>query len=200
MIRAGTVDEISPESGEWLILDIGFSKNSPTCGFLENEKQPDVHHFSEAKKKICDFISKSKRPVNLMIEAPLSVAFNQKGNPTGRKIEKKNGKTRYWYCGPGCITMVAALYLVRAIVQIGASSEVRLFEGFVSFTKKGVRSNHLRDVKLLREVVEDRFAYHDAVIEANKLRMVDSDRLQSAFFVAGIDVGIPPIIMRNVEQ
>jgi hypothetical protein len=50
--------------------------------------------------------------------------------------------------------MVAALYLIRAISGTGGKEEVRLFEGFVSFKAKGSKSNHSRDVELLREVVE----------------------------------------------
>lgn len=197
MLRAGTVSEISPSSGEWLILDIGFANESSSCGLLINGGRPVELRFSEAKEQICGFIRASEAPVNLLIEAPLSVAFDRKGNPKGRAIEKKDGKIRYWYGGPGCTVMVAAFYLLKAIVAGRPSSDVRLFEGFVSFKTKGVKSNHARDVELLWEVVRNQTIYPGAVVEANALKMTESDTLQSAFLVAGIDAGIPPIIMRN---
>ncbi|MDY6832718.1 MAG: hypothetical protein SWC96_12940 [Thermodesulfobacteriota bacterium] len=197
MIRAGTVSEIAPSSGEWLVLDIGFANESSSCGLLINGGHPVELRFSEAKEKICGFISTSAAPVNLLIEAPLSVAFDRKGNPKGRAIEKRDGKTRYWYVGLGCTVMVATFYLLEAIVAGRPSSDVRLFEGFVSFKIKGVKSNHARDVELLWEVVRDRTAYPGAIVEANALKMTESDTLQSAFLVAGINAGIPPIIMQN---
>ncbi len=80
MIRAGRKTEIS-SAGEWLILDIGFANKSASCGLLVNRESPVELQFNEAKEKICQFISSSMRPVNLVIEAPLSVAFDSKGNP-----------------------------------------------------------------------------------------------------------------------
>lgn len=196
-IRAGTISEISPSSGEWLILDIGFANKSASCGLLVNDSAPVELRFNEMVNRVCNFISESQIPVNLVIEAPLSVAFDRAGNPTGRAIEKLGGKTRYWYVGLGSTVMVAAMYLVKAISQRQATSEVRLFEGFVSFKTKGVKSDHLRDVKLIREVVLDRTIVPGAVVSPDNLRKVESDLLQSAFAVAGIDAGVPPVIMRT---
>ena len=110
---------------------------------------------------------------------------------------KNKSKTRYWYVGLGCTVMVAALYLIKAISETEGKAEVRLFEGFVSFKEKGSKSNHSRDVELLREVVEDCSSHHNAIVEAQALRIAESDTLKSAFLVAGINAGVPPIIMRN---
>ena len=197
MIRAGTKSEIFLPSGEWLILDIGFANTSRSCGLLVNQEEPVNLQFNEAKDKICRFISNSTNPVNLVIEAPLSVAFDSKGNPKGRKVEKQRSKTRYWYVSPGCTVMVAALYLVKAITEAPSNVEIRLYEGFVSFKESGEESDHSRDVELLREVVKNPSHYPKSIIEPEALKMDDSDTLQSAFRVAGLDVGIPPLIMRN---
>ena len=197
MIRAGTKSEISLSSGEWLILDIGFANKSASCGLLVNRESPVKLKFNEAVEEICCFISNSTKPVNLLIEAPLSVAFDSKGNPKGRTVEKQGSKTRYWYVSPGCSVMVAALYLVKAIAERPSSVEIRLFEGFVSFKKTGNKSNHARDVVLLREVVENPAKYSGTIIEPEALKMADSDTLESAFMVAGINAGIPTLIMRN---
>jgi hypothetical protein len=48
MIRAGATSEINTESGEWLILDIGFANKSKSCGLLINERGPEEMQFSEA--------------------------------------------------------------------------------------------------------------------------------------------------------
>ena len=199
MIRAGTKSEIALSSGEWLILDIGFAKTGRrTCGLLVNRESPVEVDFNETTGRLCHFIANSTKPVNLVIEAPLSVAFDSKGNPTGRAVEKQGNKTRYWYAGLGCAVMVAALYLVRRIItEAPGNVEIRLFEGFVSFKEKGTESNHPMDVKRLREVIENQNRYPESIIESEALKMNDSDRLQSAFLVAGIDAGIPPLIMRN---
>ena len=93
--------------------------------------------------------------------------------------------------------MVAALYLIKAINDVISTTKVRLFEGFLSFKQKGNRSNHTWDVVLLKEVVDDRFAYLGAVVDAKSLKMTKTDILKSVFLSAGIDTGVPPIIMRN---
>jgi hypothetical protein len=197
MISAGTKSEISLSSGDWLILDIGFSNNSRSCGLMINRNPPVELRFDEVVKTICSFISNSKIPVNLVIEAPLSVAFDSKGNPKGRTIERQGSKTRYWYVGLGCTVMVAALYLVKAIAETSNNVETRLFEGFVSFKKTGSKSNHSKDVMLLREVIENPNKFTEAIIEPETLKMAETDSLQSTFLIAGIDAGIPVIIMRN---
>lgn len=198
MIRAGRISEVALSSGHWLILDIGFANRSRTCALMVNNKAPVVLRFNEAVESISTFISKSREPVNLLIEAPLSAAFDKIGNPTGRSVEKKGSQTRYWYAGLGCTVMVAAMYLIKAItIKAPHSADVRLFEGFVSFRERGIKSNHVRDVELLREVIENPDTYPEAIIEPEALRMTESDILKSAFWVAGIDAGIPPIIVRN---
>jgi len=134
-------------------------------------------------------------PINLVIETPLSVSFDSNGNPKGRKIEKQNNKTRYWYVSLGTTVMVAAMYLLRAIVDLQPTTEVRLFEGFVSFKDRNKSSNHSRDVLALRDVVIN--GDRDAIIAPEALKIDDSDLLQSAFLVAGVDLGIPPVLMKN---
>ena len=151
--------------------------------------------FSQAVKDICSYISNSSIPVNLVIEAPLSVAFNSKGNPKGRSIEKQNGKTRYWYVSLGTTVMVAALYLVKAIMDSCPSKDIRLFEGFVSFKDTNKKTNHSQDVLLLRDIVRKKETKR--IIAPDKLKMEPGDNIQSAFKVAGFDLGIPPVLMKN---
>ena len=203
MIRAGTIDEISPE-GEWLILDIGFSSTGSTCGLKKNRDDPVELQFGEVKEKICHSVRDSRQPVNLVIEAPLSVAFNKQGNPKGRRFEKQRDQTtgksntRYWYYNGGCGVMVAALYLIRAISEMPQSVETRLFEGFVSFKSGTAISNHSRDVELLRKIIDHPEENRDKIFtESKDIKMDETDDLKSAFLVAGIDTGIPPVIVSN---
>lgn len=199
MIRAGTIAEISPTSGEWVILDIGFACKTASCGLLIDQGAPIALPFGQAVDKLCAFIARRISPVNLLIEAPLSATFNKAGNPTGRAIEKRGSKTRYWYVGLGCTVMVAALYLIKAITEAAPDADVRLFEGFVSFKAAGSKSDHFRDVQLLREVVDNPHAYSHAIAGADQLKMAPTDILQSTFLIAGIDAGIPPVIVRDNE-
>ncbi len=60
--------------------------------------------------------------------------------------------------------MVAAMYLIRDIVDAAPTSHVRLFEGFVSYKERGVRTDHRADVVLLREVVKDPPRFSDCII------------------------------------
>jgi len=196
MIRAGKKTEIS-SAEDWLILDIGFANKATSCGLIINEEAPVALQFNDAKERMCRFISSNNAPVNLIIESPLSVAFDIKGNPKGRSIEKRGQKTRYWYAGLGCTVMVAALYLIKAISETPKNIEVILFEGFVSFKDTAEKSDHLSDVSLLREVVKNPKQFYDKIYEAEALKIDSSDILKSAFHVAGIDAGIPPVIVRN---
>jgi hypothetical protein len=143
---------------------------------------------------ILDTVAKASVPVNLTIEAPLSVAFDKLGNPKGRSIEKQGGKTRYWYNGLGCGVMVAAMYLVRAIHDSCPKHDVRLFEGFVSYKDPQLESDHLRDVLLIRQVIKEPMANAAAIVSADSLKIANDDQLVSAFCVAGLDCGIPPVI------
>jgi len=195
MIRSGTTDEIRWDSGSWVFIDIGFANKASSCGLLFGDEGPFEAKFSEAAEKICEYLSNQNQATNLVIEAPLSVAFDKKGNPKGRKPEKQKGKTRYWYVGLGCTVMTAALYLIKAITDSQPPGEVRLFEGFVSFKNKEEASNHSKDVLLLRDAVKN--PVHNSIIAPGNLKMDETDDLISAFKVSGMDYGIPPIIQNH---
>ncbi len=197
MIRAGRADEIKANSGKWVIIDIGFANNARSCGLLIHNDPPVEVQFAEAVRRISSFISAQSGPINLLIEAPLSVAFDYRGNPKGRSIERQGNHTRYWYVGLGCSVMVATLYLIKEIIQTNRDADIRLFEGFVSFREPGNRANHSADVALLREVIDNPNEYQNAIVLGSSIRIDETDILHSAFLVTGIDAGIPPIIMRN---
>ena len=160
-IRAGTYQELieSKASDDWVFIDIGFSEKKKTSGFLKGAGEAECLTFGCLVKRVVKEANEATDHLNLVIEAPLSVAFNKDGNPIFRKPEcrKKtdNDKPEYrrWYQS-GLVTMVAAGKLLREL-HVRGSRKVRLFEGFLSFKSKSSRTceSHIRDVKKLRKAV-----------------------------------------------
>lgn len=195
MIRAGTVSEAVPGLGQWIFVDLGFSEKTRSCGLLIDDGNPEETTFATLVVRLRSLVKNTDKPINLLIEAPLSVAFNQAGNPTGRSIEKRGKQTRYWYVGLGCSVLVSATYLLRAIANEHHGKTIRLFEGFISFKDKGIESSHMRDVLELRSAIFRPEASSGRVITPDALRKQPSDRLTSAFLVSGMDFGIPPVVI-----
>lgn len=195
-IRAGRVEEVTHSSGEWLFIDVGFSSVKKTCGVLSGDGDPKLLKFSEVKDCLLARARVVDRPLNLVLEAPLSVAWRG-GDPIGRAVERREGKSpRYWYAGLGCGVLIATTYLLRALSEAKFEREVRLFEGFVSFKEQHVRSDHKKDVMALRSVAWD--ATPDRPIFAHeRLKLEPDDELCSAFAVSGMDFGVPPVIVAN---
>jgi hypothetical protein len=101
--------------------------------------------------------------------------------------------------GLGCAVMVAAMYLIRQLVDARPASRVRLFEGFVSYKDRAIGMDHRADVLLLREVVKDPERFSDCIISADNLRRA-GDKIVSAFKVCGMDCGVPPVIKRQTGK
>ena len=194
MIRAGCVSEVHRESGEWIFVDVGFSRDDASCALLVAEGEPTAITFAELIVRVLDLPSRQDSPLNLLIEAPLSVAFTADGNPTGRSVERRGSETRYWYVGLGCGVLVPAMYLLRRVVAKGPRREIRLFEGFASFKPKGVASSHVQDVLRLREVVWHPVEHPGAIVAPHQLSLDPDDQLFCAFKVAGMDFGVAPVV------
>src|ERR1700676_4521123 len=154
MITAGVKSDVVWGEVNWLFCDIGFSSKAKSCGLALGDEEPHPETFENACSWVVKSIRAQRTPLNLLIEAPLSVAFNKYRNPTGRTFELVGDQHRYWYVGAGCVVMTAALYLIRAIHDANINTEVRLFEGFVSFKERKTRSNHGADVHKLRNIVK----------------------------------------------
>ena len=199
MIVPATENDAMPNSGEWVFVDIGFSRGLMSCGFAVGDSEPQEVIFGSLAPQILSVISKGRGSLNLLIEAPLSVAFNAKGNPTGRRIEKRGSRTRYWYFGPGCVVLVAATYLLRELYAASPSRQVRLFEGFVSFKEQRVPSSHAGDVAELRNVAWSRGQTPGRVVGPDELKAEEGDILCSAFAVSGMDLGVPPVVVVGLD-
>lgn len=193
-MRAGRVSEVRHDSGEWLFVDLGFARKTASCGLLHGNGPAEALTFAAARERVVRATSMAAGPLNVLLEAPLSVAFSKDGNPTGRSIEKRAEGTRYWYAGLGCGVLVAATYLLRAVASGEVKREVRLFEGFVSFKPKGSRSSHTDDVCRLRDVVWRPERYPGAITPPDQLALRPSDVVSSAFAVIGLDTGVPPVV------
>jgi hypothetical protein len=201
MVEAGLPEHVCPESGEWLFVDVGFSSKRRSCGLVCNDDTPKALTFAEARARIIAAAAVpeaanvgNKATLNLLIEAPLSVAFDERGNPTGRIFEKLTEGHRYWNEGGGCLVMTAAMYLLRALHDSKPRRKVRLFEGFVSFKVKGQATSHCEDVETLRAVVLNRTRPTRMVLAPNELASNRSDTVLSAFAVAGMNFGVPSVI------
>jgi hypothetical protein len=195
-IRAATVSEVDRSSGYWVFVDLGFASTKESCGLLkddEHKRKARTLTFSQLQSEIISICSSGSVPLNLLLEAPLSVAFGPHGNPVGRSMEKRKKQTRYWYVGLGSIVMVAATYLLRSIHDLSPKREIRLFEGLVSFKKKGGRSSHTKDVIQLRDLAWGSKMSLGRIIAPGELSN-EGDRVVSAFRVAGMDFGVPPVV------
>ena len=140
---------------------------------------------------------KDAKDLNLVIEAPLSVAFQENGNPTMRVCDRFMGKPRPYYTNAGATTFIAAHMLFRELRTVQVRRTVNLFEGFLSFKSSGWKSDHIEDVRKMKTAIWTGrnckvFAPADLPTESNH-------RMESAAFPF-LDISlIPPVIRLNSE-
>lgn len=194
-IYAGDASEIAPSSGDWVFVDVGFAREGKTGGLLIGSGQPVRRSFSDLRVELAEISRSSAAPMNLVLEAPLSVAFTARGNPAGRSIEKSDQGHRYWYAGLGCQVTTAAAYLLRSIIDSTPTRAIRVFEAFVTFKPKGSVSSHERDVEAMKAVVWRSASLPGDVIAPDHLCGPHAHVVRSAFAVYGFDIGVPPVIV-----
>jgi hypothetical protein len=193
---SGKIADLNRDPANWIFLDIGFAgTKSKTSGIILPDQQDGENvSWATACEEICRCVSSRNHPVNLMIEAPLSIAFDRDGNPTGRIFEKKGNKTRYWYLQGGASVLMAAALLIHQIA-ITNGAPVRLFESFISF--KTGKTDHKSDAMLMRRWVQDLSGAD--TYEGNNLVRNDGSKIVSATSRFGIDFGIPPVIAMTAQ-
>jgi hypothetical protein len=171
---------------DWFVLDIGFSSKKRTCGILKSDNMAtDCRFYADIEREIAGFAS-SRNRMGLIIEAPLSYAFDARGNPCGRSFEFKKGETRYWFTSLGCAVMTAALFLLRRLHERKGNCEIVLFEGFVSFKKKITR--HEEDALRL-------FQQRHYVLESSKIAQNKNDIISGITNLFGVQSGVPAIVI-----
>jgi hypothetical protein len=175
-------------------VDVGFSAIARSSGIALGDDAPQEVTFGQLAQVLVGMACQPGDPMNLLIEAPLSVAFSVHGNPTGRSVEKRKGEvSRFWYTGPGAAVLAAAQHLIRAVVDAGPRREIRLVEGFASFKRGDMKSSHSGDVVALRQVVHG--LGDGRIVAPEALLLSPTDKLQSAFLVMGLNCGVPPIVI-----
>ncbi|RQM44065.1 hypothetical protein EHZ19_30785 [Paraburkholderia bannensis] len=112
-------------------------------------------------------------------------------------MEKRKTTHRYWYGGLGCQVTLAAAYLLRAVIEARPKREIRIFEAFVSFKARDIRSNHAADVSAMRTVVWKETRAEGEVLPPESLLGPHADRIESSFAVFGFDLGVPPVIVAS---
>lgn len=198
-LLAGTIQQLREHSGDWVFVDLGFSAKGRTCGFLhvpsnassEADTSATEMQYGDMKKALVDLVKCGGQPLHIVLEAPLSAAFQPNGNPLGRSVELENSKHRYWYESLGCSVLLASLYLIKALVDAHPAREVRLFEGFVSFKSK-TKSNHAADVLALKTAIWS--GRSEAFSNPVPLLGNSGSVVTSTLELLGLGCGPPPII------
>jgi hypothetical protein len=116
-------------------VDMGLSGTTKSCGvaLALPGKKPDAasYYFATAAETVSDFFRKHGDGV-LILEAPLSAAFDAKRNPSARGDFEREGKPRWWNLRAGAQMALAALYFCRRLAELlPKNSVIHIIEGFV---------------------------------------------------------------------
>ena len=195
MIRAARLEEVQWDQSHWVIVDLGFAASGRrSTAVMVGDGEPELLDFSSACDRVVEAAQAlSGRPLMLVLEAPLSICFDDRRNPIGRDFERKlrnDGRvtTRYWYAGLGCCVMVAAGHMLARISANTQSADIRLVEGFVSHSEGGP-SDHGRDTMSLRESIKSGTTYMPKPVK------LCAATFESSFKAFGMDLGVPPVVI-----
>ena len=153
---------------------------------LRSEKRPT---------SIIEAAGEAGQPLNLLIEAPLSAAFDKGLNPIPRSIERKffqgRNQVRAWHFRTGAVPLLSAMTLLRLVSRSTPARDVRLFEGFGAFEWAGAPGEEV--VLALWAAVRGRD--RQRIRGPETLVSGEDDILLPAFTIDGTDIGIPPVIL-----
>jgi hypothetical protein len=126
-------------------VDMGFSGKSKSCGVAlaaSDEKSiTKPYHFGTAVRTAAEFLRDHRSGV-LILEAPLSGAFDAKRNPRARSGFEDREKPRWWSFGAGAQMALAALYFCRQLDEgLPGNVAVHLIEGFVVGDESGAHAD-----------------------------------------------------------
>lgn len=125
-----------------LAIDLGFSATKETCGVAAWPTDTNFQasmNYSRFMESTCKWISKNDSEVVLILEAPLSGAFDPEGNPIPRgdferfHSETNRSSPRHWNIMAGASMALAAIHFCHALsFRIKQDVVIRLVEGFAS--------------------------------------------------------------------
>lgn len=192
-LQAGAIDEL--RAGNLLTIDLGFAEQARSSAWAMDDRDPECGTFAMLRDVVLDTVKKKAGPVAILIEAPLSMAFNKDGNPTARAIEiDDQRRRRNWYSGPGASVLVAAAHLLGEMAQGRIARDVYIFEGFKSFRIAGERSDHRQDVRELRAVARGDATCQGGVVQPQYLPRDESDELRPLLSLLGFKSEIPAVV------
>ena len=193
IIKAGNANHFSRDPNDWIFVDIGFGgrKNdgaiSKTTGIKIGESLSKNVTWAQCVREIITFVENRNEPLNLMLEAPLSVAFDITGNPAPRAFEKTDKGARYWYVPMGTNVAMSALFLLGKL-KSNLKAKVNLYESIVSFKPK--KTDHAADTDSMYDSVVKSFA--NPILD---FAQKPSDIIESSATMIGWDFGIPPVFV-----
>ena len=123
---------------------MGVSGSSKSCGVAlavpGEELEAEAYHYGNAAATVADFLKKHRGGV-VILEAPLSAAFNTKGNPRPRGDFEDGDRPRWWSFGAGAQMALSALYFCRRLDEfLPKNLLIHLIEGFVVGDESGAHA------------------------------------------------------------
>lgn len=125
-----------------LAIDLGFSATKETCGaaaWPTDQIFQAPMNYSRFLESTCRWIGKNDPAVVLILEAPLSGAFDPDGNPIPRgdferfHSETNRSSPRHWNIMAGASMALAAIHFCHALsLRIKQEITVHVVEGFAS--------------------------------------------------------------------
>ena len=117
-----------------IAVDLGFSGTSRSCGLASFDGmaslRPVKRSFRECVDDVAAHVHRHGDSV-LIIEAPLSACFNDRGNPCARGSFEEAPRPRWWSLRAGATMALAAQYFLRFVQQRLGKGTLHLVEGFV---------------------------------------------------------------------
>jgi hypothetical protein len=157
-------------------VDLGFSSKKRTTGVawvLPSESDAKNHQFGEAVNAVAEKC-RSLVEVTLILEAPLSAAFDNLGNPRPRGDFERKPQSRWWSAGSGAATALSALFFLRQLHSELKTANVTIYlvEGFVSGVDSG---DHATVAVALRDGFcgKRRCQWHSVTDEGNVVSALD---------------------------
>ena len=71
---------------DWIFVDIGFARKGKSCGVAIGSCNAKEITFGELVDMVKETVKEPGKPLNLLLESPLSMAFAKAGNPWPRNF------------------------------------------------------------------------------------------------------------------